>query len=251
MKQYLTPSRLLNVGLILLIIILFFWKPCNKDAEEVAKLKAENKTIAQEKKKVESVVDSILKKHSRDSADWRGKEQLAVIEKQEADTKVKQQQKTIDRLASIVQANTGKPIDSSFVLVSPEFKEACEGMPRAIAELNRVIADKDTAIQEWTNILAYEIQDRDSTIEALGVQMGRLKDLNDRQNKVAEEAIARARPRARFLIGGGNLFLPGDAFNPHIAGAFQSRDGKQFQGKVGIVNGKQYYEGTLFITLLK
>lgn len=246
-----TPERVTILGLILFIIILFFWKPCNKDAEQVAQLKAENKEVKKELKQKEDTINAILAKHSRDSAEWKGKEQLAFIERQEADVKFKQQQKTIDRLVTVIRVNTGRPIDSSFVLVSPEFKEACEDMPRAIEELNKVIAEKDTAISEWTNILAYEVQQRDSTIEALGVQIGRVMELNERQNKIAEDALKAAKRRGMFLVGAGNLFLPGDTFNPHIAAAYQNKDGKQFQGKVGIVNGKQYYEGTALIPLFR
>lgn len=252
MKQLLTPSGLLNIGLILFIIILLFWKPCNKDAERVTRLTAENKVIKKELQQKEDTIKSILQKHSRDSAEWKGKEQLAEVEQREADTKVKQQQKTIDRLVTVIRENTGKPVDSSFVLVSPEFKEACEDMPRAIAELNKVIAEKDTAINEWTNILAYEVQQRDSTIDALGVQIGKVMELNKRQSKITEDALKAAKPRGRLLGGVGLIgnevnFVSGTKINL----AYQSKGGKQYQVGGMLFKGGVYYEATVLITLIK
>lgn len=239
-------------GLILFIIILFFWKPCNKPGENVAQLKSENQQLKKEILRLDDTLLSIAKDHLSDINRWQGMKDLYEVEKKEADNNQKLQQRTIDRLAATIRNNTGKPVDSSFVLVSPDFKEACDSLPGEIYKLNQTIAEKDTAINEWTEILSYEVQQRDSTIEALSGQIDKGRELFNKQNKIVEDALKAARPRGRLLGGVG---LIGNETNPlggtKINLAYQSKGGKQYQVGGILMRGGVWYEATVLVTLIK
>lgn len=204
MKKLITPERVTITGLILFIIILFFWKPCNKDADRIAELKAENAVLKKEKKDADNLNIFQRQKYSTDSAEWRGKEQLAEREKQEADKKVAQQQNVIDRLAATVRRENAHPIDTSTaVLVSRTYKNACDSFPPENDKLRAQLAEKDSTIDIWSGVLAYEIQLRDSAIEAEQKHSAKLNELYTRQAKITEQALKAARPRGRLLLGAG------------------------------------------------
>lgn len=245
-------SKTIMAVTIVLLLILLFWNPCNKPGENVAKLKAENQQLKKEVKKWVDTTLTIVRNHYEDIKRWQGMKDLYEVEKKEADNNQKLQQKTIDRLASVIRANTGKPIDSSFVLVSPDYKEACDSLPEEINKLNQVIAQKDTTINEWTDILAYEVQQRDSTIEALTGQIDKGRDLFAQQSKITEAALKAAKPRGRLL---GGIGLIGNELNPlsgtKINLAYQSKGGKQYQIGGILMRGGVYYEATVLITLIK
>lgn len=224
-------ERILWITAIIVIILVF--KKCGKGDGDTAKLKAELTAIKKDKQQSDNKLDSIFKKHNADSADWAGRQQLAVIEKQEADSKVKQQQQTIDKLVVTIRHNTGKPIDSSFVLVSPAFKEACEDMPAEIDKLNKVIAEKDTAINQWSDIVAHEVQERDGTIESLRVEIGNGQRIYNRLERKADSLANKVKPRGR-LLGGFGVMGNRQQF---VAGASGKVGYQDKRGKVYLISG--------------
>lgn len=237
---------------VVVLLILIFYKPCNKPGEKIEQLKAELKQVEQEKKELSNQLIFILAKHRTDSAEAAGKEKLAFVEKQEADKKVSQQQKLIDQLVAVVR-NTPTKIDTpNAVLVSADFKNACDSLPAEIDKLNTALAEKDTVINQWTDILAYEVQQRDSTIDALKYHISEQDGLFGRYKKVTEDVLKAARPRGRLLGGVG---LIGNEINPlsgtKINLAYQSRGGKQYQVGGILMRGSVYYEATVLITLIK
>jgi hypothetical protein len=252
MKYKIQSRDLIIVGLFIAVILLFFVKGCGGKDSEVKLLKEQLSTLKGQKAQSDKSLDSVFRKHAADSAEWEGRKQLAVIKEQEADSKVKTQQRTIDQLVAVIRGATGRPVDSSFVLVSPDFKKACEDMPAEIDRLNKTIADRDTAINQWTDILAYEVQERDGTIESLRVEVDKQKRLYEGCELVAETAIARLRPRGKLLAGAGVIgnqttFLSG----AKVMAAYQTKGGKQYQGGAILMGGTVWYEAGVMVQLFK
>lgn len=238
---------------VVVLLILIFWKPCNKDSEEVAKLKSEKTALQKEKDKATDSITAIRKQYKDDSTDARGREQLAEQEKQEADNKVKQQQRTIDRLAATIRQSNNTPIDTvTAVLVSRDYKDACDSFPPENDKLRAQLAEKDTAIAEWSDILAYEVQIRDAALEKEKEYSKKMERINEGLEQIAADAINRAKPRGRLLGGVG---LIGNETNPlsgtKINLAYQSKGGKQYQVGGLLLRGAVYYEATVLITLIK
>lgn len=245
---------LIGVLIIVLIIALNKCKGVKDKSEALAK------SARELQQKVHH--DSLTRAQERKRFDDEKKEtaaqkELAVIEKQEADRKVVQQQRRIDQLTAIVRADV-RPTDTlTGVLVSKDFKDACDSLPAQIDILNLALADRDTAINSMLDLYDYEIQIRDEEIykemnysdslhKAFNVQAGLLKS-----------AISQARPRGRLLAGLGilgnqNQFLSG--FSGIIA--YQSKGGKQYQVSPKFIktpgaSAEMYYEGSVLITIFK
>lgn len=228
-------ERILWIAAIIVIILVF--KKCGKGDGDTAKLKAELTAIKKDKQQSDNKLDSIFKKHNADSADWAGRQQLAVIEKQEADNKVKVQQKTIDRLADEVRKGQRPnyvliPEDSG-VFVSKAYKSACDSLPNEIDKLNKAIAEKDTAINEWSDIVAYEVQERDSTIDALRVEIGNGQRIYNKLEHKADSLANKVKPRGRLLGGFGVL---GNR-QQFVAGASGKVGYQDKRGKVYLISG--------------
>lgn len=244
------------IGALILFLIIALMK-CNGSNKKLDALQGQLADTKKEKKKIVYSLDSIFKKHSADSATWAGEKQLAVIETKEADNKVKQQQKRIDQLVAVIRNQPERPDSSTMVLVTPQFKEACEELPAEIDKLNKVIAEKDTAINEWSGLLAHEVQERDNTIESLRIEINKGKRLYDGLEKIAETAIARARPRGRFM---GGISVMGNQ-QQFVSGAgpvfaYLTKGGKQYQAaakfiKVPGAEAELYYEGSVLFTIFK
>lgn len=242
-----------------ILIAFIFLQQCNgrKQSDAFKLLQAQLNDTKKEKQKIAFSLDSIFKKHAADSATWAGEKQLAVIETKEADVKVKQQQKRIDQLIAVIRNEPEKPDSSTMVLVTPAFKEACDSLPNEIDKLNRAIAEKDTAINEWSGLLAHEVQERDNTIEALRVEVDKLDKLNKRTEIIASKAIALAEPRGRFMggvsvMGNQQQFVTGAG--PVFA--YLTKGGKQYQAaakfiKVPGSEAEVYYEGSVLFTIFK
>lgn len=204
MKPFLLNNfeRILWISVLALVIL--FFKKCRGNDTRIAELKAENAALKKEKKDADNVITFQRQKYSTDSADARGKEQLAEREKLEADSKVKQQQTTIDRLAATIRRSNNQPVDTSdAVLVSRTYKNACDSFPPENDKLRAQLAEKDSSINQWSEILAYEIQLRDSALEAEQKHSARLNELYTRQSKITEDALKAAKPKGRFLLGIG------------------------------------------------
>jgi hypothetical protein len=159
-------------------------------------------------------------------------------------------------LVAVIRSTPEIP-DSSFVLVSPDYKAACDSLPAQIDILNLALADKDSAINEWSDILAYEIQLRDEEIYKEMNYSDSLKADFNRQTALLKQALKTGKPRGRLLggisiLGNENQFLSGAG----VVLAYQTRGGKQYQVSPKFIktpggNAELYYEGTVLFTIFK
>jgi hypothetical protein len=246
--------------LLITVALLFFFRSCG-GREAIDKYKA---LQAENKKLIDKVnQDSVTRAEERkafvkEKLETEGKRELAVIEKTEADKKVQQQQKTIDRLAGIVRNELvlrGSFNDTAAIhysVVSTAYKAACDSLPAEIDKLNFALADKDSAIKEWSEILAYEVQIRDQEIYREMNYSDSLKADFNRQTVLLKSALKLAKPRGRFLAGAGII---GNQAQPlsgaSIKFAYLTKGGKMYQVSPQILQGELYYEGSVLITLFK
>lgn len=243
--------------LALLVLLFITFKNCKGASDKHNALATAAKSL-EAKVKADSIARNEERKaFNREKQETEGRRQLAIVEKTEADQKVHAQQKTIDRLASVIRNTTGKPVDSSFVLVSPDFKKACDSFPNEVAALNLALADKDSAIAEWSDILAYEIQIRDEELFKEMNYSDSLKVDFVRQTQLLKSALKQGKPRGRVLggisvLGNQNQFLSGAG----VVLAYQSKGGKQYQLspkfiKVPGAEAEVFYEGSVLFTIFK
>lgn len=233
------------------LLIFILMRQCHdkRQLDAFRKMEAQARSL-EAKVKADSIARNEERKaFVREKQETEGRRQLAIVEKTEADQKVHAQQKTIDRLASVIRNTTGKPVDSSFVLVSPDFKIACDSFPNEVAALNLALADKDSAIAEWSDILAYEIQIRDEELFKEMNYSDSLKVDFVRQTALLKSALKQGKPRGQFLTGVGimgNLdqFLGGASFKA----AYLTKSGKMYQYSphvlklLGMPSAKLYHE---------
>lgn len=265
--KYLKYTReILIIGLVLFVILLFV-KPCGKakQLEAYRILQAHAKTL-EAKVKADSIARNEERKaYEAEKKDAEGKRQLAEVEKGEADNKVRQQQKTIDRLAAIVRKENNSldnvPVwqvhKSGGVVVSKEFKAACDSLPAQIDLLNLALADKDSSINGIIDLYNYEIQIRDEELFKEMNYSDSLKVDFVRQTKLLRSALQQCKPRGRLLggisiMGNQNQFLSGAG----VVLAYQSKGGKQYQVspkfiKVPGSEAEVFYEGSVLFTIFK
>jgi hypothetical protein len=250
-------DRILWIGLALFVAFLLI-KPCNKSADRFAVLQQQNKDL-QAKVKADSLERAEERKaFSKVKQDAEGRRELAVVEKQEADKKVQQQQKIIDKLVAVIRKEDVTDTDvGDMVQVSKQYKNACDSLPAQIDILNHALADKDSAINEWSDILAYEIQLRDEEIYKEMNYSDSLKADFNRQTALLKQALKTGKPRGRLLggisvLGNENQFLSGAG----VVLAYQTKGGKQYQLSPKFIktpggNAELYYEGTVLFTIFK
>jgi hypothetical protein len=260
MKALKYTREIIITALLIMVALLFFTRGCsgNEAIDKYKALTAENKRLI-DKVNQDSVIRAEERKaFAREKQETEGKRELAVIEKTEADKKVQQQQKTIDRLADIVrrESNSTPPIDpnntDTLTLVTLEYKRSCDSLPAEIDKLNFALADKDSAIKEWSEILAYEVQIRDQEIYKEMNYSDSLKADFNRQTALLKSALKLGKPRGRFLAGAGVI---GNQAQPvsgaSVKFAYLTKGGKMYQVSPQILQGELYYEGSILITLFK
>lgn len=240
-----------------ILIAFIFLQQCKgrKQSEAFKLLQVQAKSLEAKVK-----ADSIARNEERkafqaEKKDAEGKRQLAEVEKGEADNKVKQQQKTIDRLANAIRVETIPP--ATGILVSARYKQACDSLPAQIDMLNLALADRDTAINSMLDLYDYEIQIRDEELFKEMNYSDSLKVDFVRQTKLLRSALNQGKPRGRLLggisvLGNQNQFLSGAG----VVLAYQTKGGKQYQIspkfiKVPGTEAEVYYEGTVLFTIFK
>lgn len=246
------------IGVLILFLIIALMR-CNGQKNRNQELEAAGKVNEARAAKSEALRLEERKQYEVREKEAAGRRQLAEVEKGEADNKVKQQQHTIDRLAATIRRSPQwVGMDTTgLVFVSPEYKAACDSLPAEIDKLNIALANKDSAIAEWSDILAYEIQIRDEEIYKEMNYSDSLKVDFVRQTKLLRSALSQGKPRGRFLggisiLGNQNQFLSGAG----VVLAYQTKGGKQYQLspkfiKVPGSEAEIYYEGTVLFTIFK
>lgn len=259
MKFLKYTREILITGLVIFVVLLFV-KPCGRE-----KLLAENRYLKEQSKSLEAKVkaDSIARNEERkafvrEKQETEGRRQLAIVEKTEADKKVQSQRKDIDRLIAAIRNNSGKPVDTAdMVIVSKKYKTACDSVPDKFQMYERALQDKDSAIAEWSDILAYEIQIRDEELFKEMNYSDSLKVNFVRQTQLLKSALKQGKPRGRVLggisvLGNQNQFLSGAG----VVLAYQTKGGKQYQLspkfiKVPGAEAEVFYEGSVLFTIFK
>lgn len=216
-------------------------------------------------KQIQTEAAQLQIKHKQDSTDFADKEQrwqdsihkaginsdLQVRVIVETEKKLQASQHNINRLTAIIRG-TSRPVDSSFVLVSPEFKEACDSLPAEIDKQNVIIGELQQDNTDLVDLMNYEIIYRDSLIEVGNIYRDSLRVDYNRQKGLLNEALKVGKPRGRLLGGVG---LIGNELNPlsgtKINIAYQSKGGKQYQVGGILLRGQVYYEAGVLITLIK
>lgn len=240
----------------LIVLFLLFKKCDNKKADRIAALE---KKGAERDKKHQSDSIEFARKEQRwqDSiarADINSDLQVKVIK--ETEKKLAASQNDVNRLTAIVRTKP-RPVDSSFVLVPPEYKEACDSLPGKIDQQNIVIADLQKNNESLVELTNYETSYRDSLIEDQNKHIDSLKKDYREQKADLKASLKLAEPRGRLLggisiLGNQNQFLSGAG----VVLAYQSKGGKQYQVspkfiKVPGAEAEVYYEGTVLFTIFK
>jgi hypothetical protein len=253
-----------NFTIIILLVFLFIlFRQCKGEKDHNQEIAAAAKSLEQKVRKDSIERAAERKAFVKEKQETEGKRQLAETEKTEADKVVHAQQKTIDRLAATIrrEGNTTLPIDpnntDTLALVTTSYKAACDSLPAEIDKLNIALADKDSAINEWSGILAYEIQIRDEEIYKEMNYSDSLKADFVRQTALLKSALKAGKVRGRLLggisiLGNQNQFLSGAG----VILAYQSKGGKQYQIspkfiKVPGGSAEVFYEGAVLFTIFK
>lgn len=249
-------DRILWVAL--LLVLLFTFKQCNDEKNKaeliaktgealVQKVKTDSANIAQERKAFEA-----------EKKELQGKADLSDIEVKEADNKVRQQQRTIDRLTTSIRNQPASIDTSNAVLVSSNYKQACDSLPAEIDLLKASIADKDNALVNRDQLHAQQLLLRNEQITREQAYSDSLRIDFNTQTSLLKSALKQAKPRGRLLVGIGIMgnekqLLSGAS----VKGAYQSKGGKQYQLAAHAVknpvnsNTYLYYEGSVFFSLFK
>jgi hypothetical protein len=261
-----------NFLIVALLILLFIaFKQCKGTKDKHQALAAAAKSLEQKVRQ-----DSIERAEERkafvqEKQETEGRRLLAETEKSEADKVVQAQQKTIDRLAAAVRREGANVITSiedvfvpdpnnptqKYVMVPVGYAQACDSLPAEIDKLNLALADKDSAINEWSSILAYEVQIRDEEIWKEMNYSDSLLIAFHNQRALFNQAMKIGKPRGRLLggisvLGNQNQFLSGAG----VILAYQSKGGKQYQLspkfiKVPGGSAEVFYEGAVLMTIFK
>lgn len=247
----------ITIGILIIVLIIALNK-C-KGTKDKSESLAKSARELQQKVYHDSLTRAQERKRFNDEKkEVAAEKELAAIEKNEADKKVQAQQSTIDRLAATIRQSNKQPIDTTnAVLVSRAYKDACDSFPPENDKLRAQLSEKDSAINQWTDILSYEIQTRDEEIAREMAYSDSLHSAFNVQAGLLKSAISQGRPRGRLLAGLGILgnqkqFLSG--FSGIIA--YQTKGGKQYQVspkfiKVPGSEAEVFYEGTVLFTIFK
>jgi hypothetical protein len=249
-------KNLLIVALLILLFIAF--KQCKGSKDKHQALAAAAKSLEQKVRQDSIDRAAERKAYVQEKQETEGKRLLAETEKSEADKKVVQQQRTIDKLVAVIRKEDVTDTDvGDMVQVSKGYKQACDSLPAEIDKLNLALADKDSAINEWSSILAYEVQIRDEEIFKEMNYSDSLLVAFHNQRALFNQAMKTGKPRGRLLggisvLGNQNQFLSGAG----VVLAYQTKGGKQYQLspkfiKVPGAEAEVFYEGSVLMTIFK
>lgn len=250
LKSIFTTERILWLA-VLIFALLFFKRCSDKKSAQLAAIKAESVAL-QQKHLQDSISFTEQVARWQDSirtADINSDLQVKVIK--ETEKKLQASQSDIKRLTAIIKSKP-RPVDSSFVLVPPEYKDACDSMPGKFDAQNVIIADLKKDNEGLVDLMNYEVVYRDSLIETGKEYIDSLRKDYNRQKSLTDQALKAAKPRGRVL---GGIGLIGNELNPlsgtKINLAYQSKGGKQYQVGGILMRGGVYYEATVLIALIK
>lgn len=120
--------------------------------------------------------------------------------------KVYQQQGTINRLVTQLQAAKVQPFDSSFVFVSPDYVEACDSLGDAAVQQGELLKQAKNENEKVYELLNYEVYIRDSVIDEEAKKLNELRADFNAQTHFFQLAIKQGKPRTKVFIGGETFF---------------------------------------------
>lgn len=247
-----------NILIIVLVIFaIIMLMKCNATNKQLSKAAAAQ-LKSEEARKLDSA--EYIKKEQRwqdsiHNADLNSDLQVKVIK--ETEKKLQASQTAVNRLTAIIRSAPEKP-DSSFVLVSPEFKNACDSIPNKIDSQNAVIAALHDNNEGLVDLMNYEVIYRDSLIEVEQEQVKKLNNTITGKNKIIDDALKAGKPRGMFLLGVGILgnekkFLGGAS----IKAAYLTKGGKMYMYSPhvmqlpGMGSPAVFHEASIFIRPFK
>lgn len=233
---------------IVAVIALLLFKQCG---DEDNSIKAQLQELEQRHAQ-DSIAYVAERARLQDSIDRAAQErQLQVAVLKEQDKKLAQSETTINRLISIIRNAPTNP-DSSFVLVSKDYKDACDSLTGEIEKAKLIIAKKDTAINGVISLMDYEIRLRDSVIEKDKQYIGELNGTITEQRGLIEAALRAGEQRGRLLGGVGIMGNQIDIlYGTSVKLAYQSKKGKQYQVAMHITKPGLYYEMGVLVPIIK
>lgn len=250
-------ERILWITAIVVIILAF--KKCGggKQDEKIKALQAQSKLLQDQHK-----TDSLT--HAREYARWQDSIAKAAINSdlqvkviKETEKKLQVSQSSINRLTAIIR-NAQPPDSINGVLVSRQYKDACDSIPNKIDSQNVVIAQLKDDNESLVDLMNYEVVLRDSALEAGNEHITRLNNSFAVQQRLLNEAIKLGKPRGQFLIGIGIIgnqeqFLGGASGKA----AYLTKGGKMYQYSphvlklMGMESAKLYHELSVFFNPFK
>lgn len=241
-------SRALIGAIIVAFALLLLFRQCGGSDNE---LRDRLKALEQQHRQ-DSISYARERSRLQDSIDRAAQErQLQVAVLKEQDKKLAQSETTINRLISIIRNAPTNP-DSSFVLVSKDYKDACDSLPGEIEKAKLIIAEKDTAINGVISLMDYEIRLRDSVIEKDKQYIGELNGTITEQRGLIEAALRAGKQRGRLLGGVGIMGNQIDIlYGTSVKLAYQSKKGKQYQVAMHITKPGLYYEVGVLVPIIK
>lgn len=244
------------IGVLTVFLIIALMK-CNGSNKKLQKAMAANAKLDEQKRK--DSVDYIQKESrwqdSIHNAAINSDLQVKVIK--ETEKKLAASQSSVNRLTAIIRNAPTKP-DSSFVLVSPDYKDACDSLPNKIDSQNVVIASLKENNDGLVDLMNYETVYRDSLIEVEQEQVRNLNKTIAGKDKIISETQKAAEPKGMFLIGVGIMgnqdkFLGGGS----LKFSYLTKNGKMYQYSPhvlqlpGMPNPAVFHEASLFIRPFK
>jgi hypothetical protein len=253
MKQFVAKNfqTIVIVGLLVLFFILFN-RSCGGGDDKNAARESEFKQL-QARYRADSIAHGKERNRWQDSIAHAGlNSDLQVKVIKETEKKLAASQSRINQLTAVIRNADHSPDTTNMILVSADFKDACDSLPNEIDKLNTNIGQLQKDNTDLVDLMNYEIVYRDSLIEASDQQIGNLNNTISHKNSVIDQVLRAAKPRGRLLggvglIGNETQFLGGTKINI----AYQSKGGKQYQVGGILMKGGVWYEASVLITLIK
>lgn len=231
----------LGILLVIAIIIILLQQLCKPPVKDTVG-RAQYAALEQRMKDTTKYYEELLK---ADSAAINEAHQAAADQYEKSEVyrrAVNDKQTTIDRLVAKVEAGKNEKQDSSWVKVSPTYKEACDSLPAEIVELKK----RNLAFQEQNSeahrLLLYETGVRDSALDDCHEFNLKFKSqLDDCMRQLKGKVNVKQRVQ---LYAGIGLF--GNRINPLGGGqvnvSLRARNGQMYEIS-GATIGNTWYGG--------
>lgn len=192
------------IWLAVVIALLLVFKQCSdRKSAQLAAIKQQSKTL-QEKHEQDSIsfAEQVTKwQDSISEADYQKAILAEFIKVQERN--LVGSQASIKRLTDIIRSNKTSNNSNNSVLVSNDYKRACDSLPNEIDKQNQVIGQLQKDNESLVDLMNYEVVYRDSLIEAGKGYIDSLRVDYNTQKILLNQALKTGKPRGKLLTGVG------------------------------------------------